>query len=126
MRQCNPRTNIDGSSPCRLWFSTAIPSIPGDLSWADLEALGPTTVYDRTTPAETVARAAEGQIVLTNKTLLSREIIQRLPRLRYIGVLATGYNIVDIEAATPAERAGDATCPTTPRPRLCRWSSPTC
>ena len=57
------------------------------------------TVYDRTPPAETVARAADAEIVLTNKTVLSREIIQRLPRLRYIGVLATGYNVVDIDAA---------------------------
>ena len=72
---------------------------PGDLSWAALEALGPCTVYDRTPPEETVARAAEAEIVLTNKTVLSREIIERLPRLRYIGVLATGYNIVDVEAA---------------------------
>jgi glycerate dehydrogenase len=71
----------------------------GDLSWADLDALGPTTVYDRTPPAETVARAAECPIVLTNKTVLSRAIIERLPRLRYIGVLATGHNIVDIDAA---------------------------
>ena len=72
---------------------------PGDLSWAELEALGPCTVYDRTPPEETVARAADAEIVLTNKTVLSREIIERLPRLRYIGVLATGYNIVNVEAA---------------------------
>jgi glycerate dehydrogenase len=72
---------------------------PGDLNWADLEALGPTTVYDRTPAAETTLRAADCGIVLTNKTLLSREVIQRLPRLRYIGVLATGYNVVDIDAA---------------------------
>ena len=72
---------------------------PGDLSWSALEALGPCTVYDRTPPEETVARAAQGEIVLTNKTVLSRDIIRQLPRLRYIGVLATGYNIVDVEAA---------------------------
>ena len=72
---------------------------PGDLSWAGLEALGPTTVYDRTPPDQIAARAAEGEIVLTNKTVLSREIIRQLPRLRYIGVLATGYNVVDLEAA---------------------------
>ena len=72
---------------------------PGDLSWAGLEALGPTTVYDRTPPDQIAARAADGEIVLTNKTVLSREIIRQLPRLRYIGVLATGYNVVDLEAA---------------------------
>ncbi len=72
---------------------------PGDLSWASLEALGPTTVHDRTPAAETAARAVDCECVLTNKTVLSREIIQRLPRLRYIGVLATGYNVVDIDAA---------------------------
>jgi len=72
---------------------------PGDLSWAALEALGPCTVHDRTPPEETVVRAETAEIVLTNKTVLSREIIARLPRLRYIGVLATGYNVVDVEAA---------------------------
>jgi glycerate dehydrogenase len=72
---------------------------PGDLSWGGLEAFGPVTVYDRTPPAETVARAADAEIVLTNKTVLSGEDIRRLPRLRYIGVLATGYNIVDVDAA---------------------------
>lgn len=72
---------------------------PGDLSWGGLEALGPTTVYDRTPPDQTVARAADCEIVLTNKTILSREIIGQLPSLRYIGVLATGYNVVDLVAA---------------------------
>jgi len=72
---------------------------PGDLSWASLEALGPTTGYDRTAAEETIGRAADAEIVLTNKTLLSRAAIERLPPLRYIGVLATGYNVVDLHAA---------------------------
>ena len=72
---------------------------PGDLSWKELEALGDLTVYDRTRPDETVARAADADIVLTNKVIISKEIIALLPRLKYIGVLATGYNVVDIEAA---------------------------
>jgi glycerate dehydrogenase len=72
---------------------------PGDLSWTSLEALGPCTIHDRTAPADVVARAADREIVLTNKTVLLRETIEQLPRLRYIGVLATGYNIVDVEAA---------------------------
>lgn len=72
---------------------------PGDLDWAKLEALGPTTIHDRTPNDQIVARAANAEIVLTNKTVLSRETLDRLPRLRYIGVLATGYNVVDVDAA---------------------------
>ena len=72
---------------------------PGDLSWQGLEELGELTVYDRTKPSETVARTAEADIVLTNKVILSKEIIAQLPQLKYIGVLATGYNVVDINAA---------------------------
>ena len=72
---------------------------PGDLSWKELEQMGEVTVYDRTSPSETVQRAADADIVLTNKVVLDREKITQLPRLKYIGVLATGYNVVDIEAA---------------------------
>lgn len=72
---------------------------PGDLSWQELEKLGDVTVYDRTAPNETVNRAAGADIVLTNKVVLDRETISQLPDLKYIGVLATGYNVVDIEAA---------------------------
>lgn len=72
---------------------------PGDLSWAELEALGQVTVYEKTLPSETVARAAEADMVLTNKVVMSREVMDQLPHLKYIGVLATGYNVVDIEAA---------------------------
>ena len=73
---------------------------PGDLSWQALETLGTLTVYDRTLPHETVARAADADIVLTNKVVISREVMDQLPKLRYIGVLATGYNVVDIQAAS--------------------------
>ena len=72
---------------------------PGDLSWAELEALSQVTVYERTLPSETVARAAEADMVLTNKVVVSKEVMDQLPHLKYIGVLATGYNVVDIEAA---------------------------
>ena len=72
---------------------------PGDLSWKGLEELGELTVYDRTKPSETVARAADAEIVLTNKVIISREVMDQLPRLRYVGVLATGYNVVDTKAA---------------------------
>ena len=72
---------------------------PGDLSWKDLKSLGTLTVYDKTAADSIFERAKEAEIVLTNKTVLTREIIETLPKLRYIGVLATGYNTVDIDAA---------------------------
>ncbi len=72
---------------------------PGDLDWGALQVLGSCEIYTRTPPDQVVSRAQGAQIVLTNKTILSRESIERLPGLRYIGVLATGYNVVDIEAA---------------------------
>ena len=72
---------------------------PGDLSWKDLEALGQCTIYDRTPAEQTIQRADGAHIVLTNKTVLSAEIIRQLKALKYISVLATGYNVVDIESA---------------------------
>jgi len=72
---------------------------PGDLSWQELESLGALTVYDRTRPEEVVERAREADAVLTNKVVLGRQELCQLPRLRYIGVMATGYNVVDTEAA---------------------------
>ncbi|WP_297101269.1 D-2-hydroxyacid dehydrogenase [uncultured Draconibacterium sp.] len=75
---------------------------PGDLSWDDLKVLGELTVYDRTTPEQTVERSADAEIVYTNKVILNREIIEQLPHLKFIGVLATGYNVVDITAANEA------------------------
>lgn len=73
---------------------------PGDLSWAGFEALGQVTVYDRTPAADILARAKGAEVILTNKTPLSAETLAALaPELRYIGVLATGYNVVDIAAA---------------------------
>jgi len=72
---------------------------PGDLSWAALERLGKCTIYDRSSPNEILTRAADAEIVVTNKAVLSREQIFALPKLKYIGVTATGYNIVDVEAA---------------------------
>ena len=72
---------------------------PGDLSWEELKTLGNVTVYDRTSPSETVARAAEADVVLTNKVVVGRKEMEQMPHLIYIGVLATGYNVVDVEAA---------------------------
>jgi glycerate dehydrogenase len=72
---------------------------PGDLNWGGLKSLGACEIYDRTPPAEVLPRAADAEIVLTNKTVLSRDRIRALPKLRYIGVLATGTNVVDLAAA---------------------------
>ena len=72
---------------------------PSSLSWKPLEEIGTLTVYERTKPEETIERAKDAEIVLTNKVLIKRQEISRLPKLKYIGVLATGYNVVDLEAA---------------------------
>lgn len=72
---------------------------PGDLSWQELENLGECCVYDYTPPEQTPARADGAEIVLTNKTVLDREKIGALAQMKYIGVLATGYNVVDVAAA---------------------------
>lgn len=74
-------------------------SNPGDLSWEALKALGNLTVYDRTKPEDIEQRAAQADIILTNKVAFGADLMDRLPRLKYIGVLATGYNIIDTEAA---------------------------
>ncbi|MFC1607771.1 D-2-hydroxyacid dehydrogenase [Candidatus Latescibacterota bacterium] len=70
---------------------------PGDLSWSELEALGACTIYDRTKPEEVVSRATGAGIILTNKTILDRSSIEQLPDMKYIGVMATGYNVVDLD-----------------------------
>jgi len=72
---------------------------PGDLSWDKLESLGPCTVYDRTPAELTVARVAETEVALTNKVAFDGETLARLPKLKYIGVLATGHDIIDVAAA---------------------------
>lgn len=72
---------------------------PGDLSWEALGQLGDLIVYDRTAPEKVIERAKDAEVVLTNKVVLSEEVIRQLPKLKYIGVLATGYNVVDTKAA---------------------------
>lgn len=72
---------------------------PGDLSWDELKALGECVIYDRTAPEEVLERAADAEVVLTNKVVITAEMMAALPQLKYIGVMATGYNIVDIDAA---------------------------
>lgn len=72
---------------------------PGDLSWSQLQTLGETDIYERSSVTETPQRIADADIVLTNKALLTEDIISNAARLQYIGVMATGYNIVDMNAA---------------------------
>ena len=72
---------------------------PGDLSWSAWEALGEIKVYDRTSPSELLERSAGAEVLVTNKTLITANDMVSLPELKYIGVLATGYNVVDIDAA---------------------------
>jgi len=72
---------------------------PGDLSWDKLKSLAPCKIYDRTAPTELPQRAAGAEILLTNKTALNRATIESLPQLKYIGVLATGTDVVDLKAA---------------------------
>ena len=78
---------------------------PGDLDMAPLHALGEVQFYDRTPQDLIVQRIGDAPIVLTNKARITREVMQACPALRYIGVLATGYNVVDLEAARRAKEA---------------------
>ncbi|MEN8118334.1 MAG: D-2-hydroxyacid dehydrogenase [Bacteroidota bacterium] len=75
---------------------------PGDLSWKKIEELGDCKIYDRTAPDQTIERIGNAEAIFTNKVIISKEIIKQLPILKYIGVLATGYNVVDIDAAKEA------------------------
>lgn len=72
---------------------------PGDLSWDAVSQLGELTVYDRTSSEEVIERSAGAEAILTNKTVITAEIMEALPDLKYIGVLATGYNVVNVSAA---------------------------
>ena len=72
---------------------------PGDLTWDGLQHLGDVQVYDRTPPEKVLERAGGAEILFINKTLMGEEVLNQLPSLQYIGVLATGYNVIDTEAA---------------------------
>lgn len=72
---------------------------PGDLSWEGFEKLGELTVYDRTPADKIIERIGDADVVYTNKTPISRETLDACPNVKFIGVLATGYNVVDVEAA---------------------------
>ena len=77
----------------------AFTSNPGDLSWDATEELGELTVYERTTPEEVLERCTGSEVIFTNKVILNSETIEQLPELKYIGVLATGTNVVDLNFA---------------------------
>jgi glycerate dehydrogenase len=72
---------------------------PGDLSWEQLKNVGDTEIYDRSLPEESIKRVSDAEIILTNKALVNKDIIEAAPNLKYIGVMATGYNVVDITEA---------------------------
>jgi glycerate dehydrogenase len=86
-------------SPLSIVVLDGYTANPGDISWAPIEAIGRCTIHDRTDDRDIVPRARDADVVLTNKTVLSRESIESLPRLRCIGGLATGHNVVDAAAA---------------------------
>jgi glycerate dehydrogenase len=73
---------------------------PGDLSWEGLKKLGECMIYDRTKPAEIFNRIKDTEAIITNKAVIDEQMIDRLPKLKYIGVTATGYNVVDVQAAS--------------------------
>ncbi|MCL1058519.1 D-2-hydroxyacid dehydrogenase [Shewanella gelidimarina] len=73
---------------------------PGDLCWKPLAAMGELTCFERTAPQDVLARSKDAAVLLTNKTVLDENTLKQLPKLRYVGVLATGTNVVDIKAAT--------------------------
>ena len=77
----------------------AFTSNPGDLSWDAIEELGELTVYERTTPEDVLERCTGSEVIFTNKVILNSETIEQLPELKYIGVLATGTNVVDLNFA---------------------------
>lgn len=72
---------------------------PGDLSWDELAELGSLKVYDRTSAGQVLERAKDAEAILTNKTVIDAASLRSLPKLKYVGVLATGYNVVDINVA---------------------------
>ena len=99
---------------------------PGDLSWEALAALGDLTVYDYTAPEEILPRIGDAPIILTNKTLITRQTMDACPNLRYIGVLATGFNVIDIAAAKEKSASGQpvSDCGVLPTSHTLRTAGP--
>ncbi len=73
---------------------------PGDLSWENLQKLGDCQIFDRTKPEDILVRIGNSDVIITNKVVVDRHLIEQLPLLKYIGVTATGYNVVDVLAAS--------------------------
>lgn len=90
---------LNSNTPPRIVVLDGYTLNPGDLDWDPIDALGQLTVHARTRPDEMVERAVEAEILLTNKTLVQGHALEKLSKLRYIGVLATGYNVVEVQAA---------------------------
>ena len=90
-------------------------SNPGDLSWQGFEHLGELTVYDHSTRAECVQRSQHATCLITNKVVLDAEILEQLPRLKYVGILASGYNNIDTVYAQK-QALSFVTCPATLAP----------
>ena len=88
-----PNTN------CQIVVSDGYTLNPGDLSWQELQQLGPCDIYDRSSAQEIISRAGKAEVVLVNKVAMDPDTISKLPALKYIGVLATGTNVVDLNAA---------------------------
>jgi phosphoglycerate dehydrogenase-like enzyme len=99
---------------------------PGDLTWDAFAEFGDLTVHDRTPPDEIVKRAKDAEVVLTNKALLDAKAIAALPNLRFIGVLATGFNVVDVEAGSIPRAFLCATSRSTARRTWRRRCLPSC
>jgi glycerate dehydrogenase len=95
-------TNKNGANIMKIIILDGYTENPGDLSWGGFENLGELTVYDRTPLEETVNRIGDAQIVITNKTPITAEVIGHCPNIKYIGALSTGYNVIDIDAARHA------------------------
>lgn len=85
--------------PVRIVVLDGSAANPGDLSWDAFDGLGELTVYDLTDPDQVIERLQGAQVVLTNKTVLSREVFTACPTIRYAGVLSTGCNVIDLDAA---------------------------
>lgn len=84
----------------KIVYTDAFTLNPGDLEWTPIQSLGDVTLYDRTSPDELIGRIKDAEMILVNKVKITRETLAQLPHLRYIGVTATGYDVIDVAAAS--------------------------
>ena len=97
--RCNKEDELKKEEMTKIVVLDGYAANPGDLSWEPLKALGTLEVFERTAPEQVLDRAKEADMILTNKVKIDEDTIAQLPKLKYIGVLATGYNVVDVQAA---------------------------